>query len=94
MTFKIGGFLVGSRHGCVSTFFYVVLPCVCRGLEMGRSPIQRDLPKCLNRFTVSELNSESKPARGPIRDSYNSNGGVASFYHQSQCLIRKSHPSV
>jgi hypothetical protein len=39
-----------SRNGCISSFFYVVLTCVGRGLVIGRSPFQGVLPKCLNGF--------------------------------------------
>jgi hypothetical protein len=40
------------------------LCCVGRGLAIGPSPIQGDLPKCLNVFIVPEVNSDSEQARG------------------------------
>jgi hypothetical protein len=46
----------------VPAFLYVVLSCVGKGLEMGRSPIQGVLPKCPKRFIASELNFESEQA--------------------------------
>jgi hypothetical protein len=49
----------------MSTFFCVVLSCAGGGLKMGRSPVQRVLPKCLDGFVVSEVSSESEQAIGP-----------------------------
>jgi hypothetical protein len=52
-----------SELCCLSVCLSVC--AVFRGLVMGRSPIQGVLPKCLNGFTVSEVNSGSEEARGP-----------------------------
>jgi hypothetical protein len=49
----------------MSAFFCVLLSCVGTDLEMGRSPIQRVLAKCLDGFMVSEVHSESGQVRGP-----------------------------
>jgi len=51
------------RHGYLSTFLYVMVACVGRGLEIGRSTVQRVLQKYLNKFIVSEVNSGSKRVR-------------------------------
>jgi hypothetical protein len=67
------GFESHSRYGCMSAFFCIVLPCVNRGLPMGWSPVRGVLPKCLNGFTVKEVNSESEEARGLIRGKYKNN---------------------
>jgi len=45
--------------------FFVVLSCVCRGTEMGGSPTQGVLSKCLKEVRVSEFSSESEHAKGP-----------------------------
>jgi hypothetical protein len=44
--------------------FCVVSSRVGRGLAMCLFPIHGVLPKCLNKFTDSEVNSESKQFRG------------------------------
>jgi hypothetical protein len=49
----------------MSTFFYVVLSCVGRGLQMGRFPLEGVLPKCLNGFRISEVDSELEGRRRP-----------------------------
>jgi hypothetical protein len=54
-----------ARGMNVCAFFCVVLSCVGRGLAKGRTPVQRDLPKYLNGFIVSEANTEQEQARGP-----------------------------
>jgi hypothetical protein len=41
----------------MSTCFCVVVSCVGTSLDMDRSPVQGALPKCLNGFIVSEVNS-------------------------------------
>jgi len=46
-------------------FFLVVLSRVGRGLAMGRSPVQGDLPKILKVFVASEVNFIMEQARGP-----------------------------
>jgi hypothetical protein len=46
-------------HPRMIAFYCVVLSCVGRGLAMGRSVCPEVLPKCLNGFTVSEVNSET-----------------------------------
>jgi len=46
--------MVGIAVRCVP----VILCCVGRDLVMSRSPIQRDLPKYLKVFIVSEVNSD------------------------------------
>jgi hypothetical protein len=51
------------RHGCISAFFCVVLSCVGLGLAMGWSPVQGVLPKWLNGFIVSEVNSQPEQTR-------------------------------
>jgi len=43
----------------MSAFFCVLLSCVSKHPEMGRSPVHVALPKSLNVFAVSEINSES-----------------------------------
>jgi hypothetical protein len=42
-----------------------VLSSVGRGLAMDRSPILGILPKCLNGFIISQVNSGSEHVRGP-----------------------------
>jgi hypothetical protein len=54
-----------STHGCMSMFCCVDLSCLGRGLAMARSLVQGILQKCLKRFIVSEVNSESEQIRGP-----------------------------
>jgi hypothetical protein len=51
------GFESQSRRCSISAFFCVVLSCVGRGLATDRFNVQGDLPRCLNGFTVSEINS-------------------------------------
>jgi len=46
-------------------YFCVVLSCVGTGLAIGQSPVQGFLPKRLNGFVVSEVNSDSEQASGP-----------------------------
>jgi hypothetical protein len=58
------GFESLSKHGCMLSFFYIVLFSMGRGLVRGRSLVQRVLLKYLKVFTVSEVNSESEQARG------------------------------
>jgi hypothetical protein len=41
----------------MSALFYVVFSCVGRGLAISRSHVQGILPKCLNGFIASEVNS-------------------------------------
>jgi hypothetical protein len=53
------GFKSSLRHGCMSVFFSVVLSCVGRALVIGQSPDQEILPQCLERFILSQANSES-----------------------------------
>jgi len=43
---------------------YIVLSCIGRDLTMGRCPVQETIPKCLNAFKVSEVNSNSEEVRG------------------------------
>jgi len=57
------GFESRWGHGCMFATFCVVLFCVRTGLAMGRVPAQRVLPKCLNKFIVSEFNYEYEQAR-------------------------------
>jgi hypothetical protein len=57
----------------VSAFFCVGLSYV-EVLAMGRSPVQRYLPKYLNIFIVSEVNFESDKPKGPNRETYNKEG--------------------
>jgi len=52
-----------SRHRCMHECFCVMLSCVGRRLAMGRSPVQKVIPKCLHGFKVSELISESGQSR-------------------------------
>jgi len=49
-----------SRHGYMSAFMCVVLSCIGNGLAIGRSPIQGVIPRCLDKFVVPEINSESE----------------------------------
>jgi len=49
---------------CLSAFFCVVLSCLGRGLALGRSIVQVVLPKCMQGFVVSEVNSEWEETRG------------------------------
>jgi len=49
----------------MSAFLCVVLSCVGTDLATGLSPILRALPKCLNAFIISEVDSESEVGRGP-----------------------------
>jgi hypothetical protein len=44
------GFKSRSSHGCSYSSFYVVLPCVDRGLATGWSPVQGVLPTVVKRF--------------------------------------------
>jgi hypothetical protein len=46
-------------------FSCVVLSCVSRSFAMGRSPAQGILPKYINGFKASEVNSEMEQVRGP-----------------------------
>jgi hypothetical protein len=48
----------------MSTFSCSVFSCVGRDFAMGWSSVLGVLTKCLNGFTVSEVNSESEQARG------------------------------
>jgi hypothetical protein len=48
----------------MSVFVFVVLNCVGKGLEIDPSPDEGLLPKCLKRFVISEINSESEQPRG------------------------------
>jgi hypothetical protein len=59
------GFVFRSRHGCKSSFFCVVLSCVGRGLALGWSPIQGDLPNVYRFVNSEKLNSESEQAMRP-----------------------------
>jgi hypothetical protein len=49
--------------GSNPTVLCVVLSCVGRGLAICRSPVQGILPKCLNGFIVTEVNSEKRTIR-------------------------------
>jgi len=49
----------------MSAFFYI-LSCVSKDLTIGRSSVQEVQPKCLNSFTVSEVNFGPEEATGPI----------------------------
>jgi hypothetical protein len=61
------GFKSRSRHACMSAFHCVVLlACVGTSLEMGWSPIQGVLTKCLNCLIVTEFKSESEQTRGTV----------------------------
>jgi hypothetical protein len=57
------GFESRSRHGCISSFSCVVLSCKRRGFVLRWSSVQGVLPKQLNGFIVSEVNSESEQAK-------------------------------
>jgi hypothetical protein len=46
------------------TFLCVMLLSGGRGHAMGSSPVPGVLPKCLNGFILSEVNSESEQTRG------------------------------
>jgi hypothetical protein len=48
----------------MSAFSCIVLFCIGRSLEMGQSPIQGVLSKCVKGFIVSEVTSEFEQARG------------------------------
>jgi len=54
------GFESLSRHGCMSTFFYVLLSRAGRELVMAQCPAQGVLPKCLKGFIISEVKSHSE----------------------------------
>jgi hypothetical protein len=56
--------IVGSNPArgvnvCPVFFCVCVVFCESRGLATGRSLVQGILPKCLKKFMVSEVNSES-----------------------------------
>jgi len=54
------GFESRSTHGCTIAF-----SCVDIDHGMGRSPVEGVLPKFLNGYIVSKVNSHLKEARGP-----------------------------
>jgi hypothetical protein len=64
--------IVGSNPALRWTaFFCVVLSCVGRGLEMGRYPVERVLPKRLKGFITSEVHSESGEITRTNRETNN-----------------------
>jgi len=83
-------------------FLCVVLSCVGRGLPMGRSPVQRVLPKSLNGLIVLEVNSEPEQVSvlNPRKEQqiYNPTIGLCSLAHGLQCWtgehrVKGSNPS-
>jgi hypothetical protein len=57
---------------------------------MGQSLVKGLLPKCLNRFIVSEVNSESEQARGPNPKSEQQHEHLSPFFYYCYNLKIKS----